>query len=132
GFRREAERVARSVIEACMNFPDHRIPELYCGFDRDFTFNAGPAQYLSGCKPQAWGAGSLFHFPQTLAGIEVNMLGHRLKFGPLETDLFNVMRLEGMRIGNGTLDFTIRYSDGHPGVEVDQKPSEIRHLELPN
>ncbi|MGH7882362.1 MAG: amylo-alpha-1,6-glucosidase [Candidatus Dormibacteraceae bacterium] len=132
GFRREAERVARSVIEACMQFPDHRIPELYCGFDRDFTFSVGPAQYLSSCKPQAWGAGSLFHFFETLAGIEVNMLEHRLRIDPLETNLFGVMRVEGMRIGNGTLDFTIRYSDGPPRVEVDQKPPEVRHLEVPN
>src|SRR5207253_10056454 len=58
GFHREAEPVARSVLEACLRFPDHRIPELFCGFGRDQRFGAGPGEYLVSCRPQAWGAGS--------------------------------------------------------------------------
>jgi glycogen debranching enzyme len=132
GFREEAERVARSVIEACMRFPDDRIPELYCGFGRDLIFGAGPAQYLVSCSPQAWGAGALFHFIRTLAGVEADMLEHRLRIDPLETHLFGTLRVEGMRVGDGTLDFTVHYQDGRPKVQVDRRPHAVRKLELPS
>lgn len=132
GFNREAERIARSVLHACMRFPDDRIPELFCGFKRDRTFNSAPAEYLVSCSPQAWGAGSLFQFLQTLIGVEADMLNHRLRIDPVETSLFTLLRVEGMRVADGELDFTIRYPGGRPQVQVDRKPPAVKQLELPS
>lgn len=47
-----AERLARSLLEACTRFDDYRIPELFCGFDDDVD----PLTYPSSCVPQAWSA----------------------------------------------------------------------------
>ena len=131
GLGREAERIARDVLQACMRFPDGRIPELYCGFDRDTVFNAGPAQYLLGASPQAWGAGALFLFLRTLLGVEVDMLTGRLRIDPLPTSLFGRVRVEGMRVADGVLDFDVEYRDGWVEVVVDRRPRSIRRLELP-
>src|SRR5256884_2514668 len=84
GFRTEAERIGRAVLEACMRFSDHRIPELFCGFSRDQRFHAGPGEYLVSCSPQAWGAGSLFHFLQVLAGGDGDVVGRPLRLEPPE------------------------------------------------
>lgn len=130
GYRREAELVARSVLEACMRFPDQRVPELFCGFARDPRFNSGPGEFLVSCSPQAWGAGSLFHFLRILAGVEVDALEGRLRLDPLKTPLFRRLRVEGMRVGDGELDFTVDFSDG-TRVQVDRRPPSLRHLELP-
>ncbi len=130
GFRREAELVARSVLEATMRFADDRVPELFCGFARDRRFNSGPGQYLVSCSPQAWGAGALFHFMQTLCGVHADALAKRLRIDPLETPLFDRLRVEGMRVAGGTLDFTIDRSRGKARVKVDKKPSGLE-LELP-
>jgi glycogen debranching enzyme len=131
GFHEAAERVARSVLSACMRFPDDRIPELYCGFQRDTMFNAGPAQYLVSCSPQAWGAASLFQFFRTFAGLQPDMLEGKLRIDPVDTSLVNVLRVEGMRIGDGELDFTVRYGDGPPRVQVDRRPPGVKVLEIP-
>jgi len=130
GFRREAELVARSVLEATMRFTDDRVPELFCGFARDRRFNSGPGQYLVSCSPQAWGAGALFHFLQTLCGVHADVFGGRLRIDPLETPLFDRLRVEGMHVGGGILDFTVDRSRGGTRVTVDRKPPGLE-LELP-
>jgi glycogen debranching enzyme len=129
GYRDEAERIARAVLEAGMRFSDHRVPELFCGFTRDRRFGAGPGEYLVSCSPQAWGAGSLFHFLQVLAGVEVDMFENRLRIDPLDTTLYRRLRVEGMRVGDGEVDFTVECGEG-VRVSVDRKPSGLR-VELP-
>ncbi|HEY4026337.1 MAG TPA: glycogen debranching N-terminal domain-containing protein [Candidatus Dormibacteraeota bacterium] len=129
GYGEQAERIARSVLEACMRFSDRRVPELFCGFTKDGRFHAGPGEYLVSCSPQAWGAGSLFHFLQVLIGVDVDMFDHRLRIDPLDTSLYRRLRVEGMRVGDGLVDFTVECGEG-VRVRVDRKPSGLR-LELP-
>jgi glycogen debranching enzyme len=131
GYREQAERVARSVLEACMRFADRRIPELFCGFARDLRFHSGPGEYLVSCSPQAWGAGSLFQFLQTLTGVQADMFRGRLRIDPLDTTLYRRLRVEGMRVGDGELDFTIECGEG-VRVKVDRTPPGVKQLELPN
>jgi len=130
GYRAQAQHVAEGVIDACMRFSDHRIPELFCGFSRDTRFHAGPGEYLVSCSPQAWGAGALFHLLQVLTGVEVDMFERRLRIDPVDTRLYRRLRVEGMRVGDGEVDFTIECGDG-ARVQVDRRPSGLT-LELPS
>ncbi|MGH7918422.1 MAG: MGH1-like glycoside hydrolase domain-containing protein, partial [Candidatus Dormibacteraceae bacterium] len=129
-FAAEAELVARSVLQACMRFADDRIPELFCGFERDHRFFSGPGEYLVSCSPQAWGAGALFHFVQTLFGIEADLLQGHLRIDPVRTPLFGSVEVQGMRIADGELDFSILYGEGAPQVTVQRKPGAIKTLQL--
>jgi hypothetical protein len=54
----------------------------------------------------------------------------RLKIDPVETPLYNRLRVEGMRVGEGELDFTIECGEG-VRVKVDRVPPEVTRLELP-
>jgi glycogen debranching enzyme len=130
GFRREAELVARSVLEATLRFGDSRIPELFCGFTRDRRFGSPPGEYLVSCSPQAWGAGALFHLLRVLAGIEADSLRGVIKVDPLPTSLYQRLRIEGLKVGEHELDITIDGCDSAPRVKVDRRPRGIR-LELP-
>src|SRR5438874_1358034 len=115
-----------------MRFSDDRIPELFCGFSRDHRFNSGPGEYLVSCSPQAWGAGSLFHILQTLAGVQANIFEGWLRIDPLATPLYRRLRVEGMRVGDGSLDFSVEMrKGGQPRVVVDRKPRELKLVELP-
>lgn len=128
--REAAELVARSVMAGCMRFSDKRVPELFCGFTRDGRFGTGPGEYLVSCSPQAWGAGALFHFLQTLAGVQVDALAGRIKIDPLPSPLYRRLRVEGMRVADGQLDFTVRWTGEDVQVKVDRQPVGVK-LELP-
>jgi glycogen debranching enzyme len=130
GFAEQAELISRAVLEAGMRFSDDRLPELFCGFTRDRKFDSPPGEYLVSCSPQAWGAGALFHLLQTLAGVRVDVLERRVRIDPVETPLYNRLRVEGMRVGEGAIDFTISQGRGGTRVKVDKLPAGLR-LELP-
>ncbi len=57
------------------------------------------------------------------------MLDRRLRIDPLPTPLYRRLRVEGMRVGDGALDFTVEAEAG-VRVKVDRRPAGMR-LELP-
>jgi glycogen debranching enzyme len=67
GYLREAVTVADGLIAATDWFEGHRLPELFCGYDRATT--PFPVNYPVACSPQAWAAGSVVLLLQSLAGI---------------------------------------------------------------
>ncbi|MDQ6692703.1 MAG: amylo-alpha-1,6-glucosidase [Candidatus Dormibacteraeota bacterium] len=125
GFDQEAEIVARSIIEAGMRFADARLPELFCGFTRDRKFNSQPGEYLVSCNPQAWGSGAVFHLLTVLLGLEVDMLNRRVRINPIETPLYGRLHVSGLRVGDGTLDFTVDRRRGGVRVMVDRCPNGV-------
>jgi hypothetical protein len=53
-----------------------------------------------------------------------------LRIDPVETSLYHRLRVEGMRLGDGELDFTVECGEG-VRVKVDRVPPEVTQLELP-
>jgi glycogen debranching enzyme len=68
GLRREAGIVCKAVLDAAVAF-DHRLPELFAGFERDET-NI-PVPYPDALAPQAWSAGAPLLALRTLLGLDV-------------------------------------------------------------
>jgi glycogen debranching enzyme len=67
GCLNEATALADGLIAASDQYDGHRLPELFCGYDRVTT--PFPVDYPVACSPQAWAAGSMILVLQTLAGI---------------------------------------------------------------
>lgn len=53
GFVEEANRIVSALFEAATHFGG-RLPELFCGFDRERY--SEPVAYPASCSPQAWAA----------------------------------------------------------------------------
>jgi glycogen debranching enzyme len=66
GYGDAADTLARHVLDAAASFPNQRLPELYCGFDRAEQ----PTMYPAACTPQAWGAGAPFAFLRASLGLQ--------------------------------------------------------------
>lgn len=66
GYGDAVDDLARHVLDAATSFPDQRLPELYCGFDRAEP----PTTYPAACTPQAWGAGAPFAFLRASLGLQ--------------------------------------------------------------
>ena len=67
GFRKEANEVAYSIIDAATAFQDNRLPELFAGYPRrEFSF---PVPYPAANAPQAWASGALIYLLEILLGV---------------------------------------------------------------
>jgi len=68
GFRDEAGHVLEGLLAAAVAF-DHRLPEVFAGFERDAT--GVPVEYPDALSPQAWAAGAPLLALRTLLGLDV-------------------------------------------------------------
>jgi len=85
GFHDGADRLTRAVMDACTQFPEYRIPELFCGFADDLT----PKPYASSCVPQAWSAGAPYAFLRATFAVEPGPGGNGVGVGA-----------DGLEVGN--------------------------------
>jgi glycogen debranching enzyme len=60
-------RVADALFDVASSAPDFRLPELYCGFDRDAM--SRPVAYPVACSPQAWASAVPLMLLQATLGI---------------------------------------------------------------
>jgi glycogen debranching enzyme len=80
-----------------------RLPELFCGFDREP--GEGPVAYPVACLPQAWAAGSVFLMLQAALGIEIDAASRTVTLTaptlPTGTERLMISRLQ---VGDAVLD----------------------------
>jgi glycogen debranching enzyme len=93
GLRTHAGRVCRAIIDAAVAF-EHRLPELFAGFERDET-NI-PVPYPDALAPQAWAAAAPLLALRTLLGLDV--VDGRLRAEPKLPRELGTMRLRKLRV----------------------------------
>ncbi len=74
GYRDEAARVARAILEAAPHF-DYRLPELFAGHPR--RLGVAPVSYPTSCSPQAWAAGATPLLVRAVLGLEPDLHENR-------------------------------------------------------
>ena len=95
-----------ALFDAALESPGSRLPELFCGFDREDGRAYVP--YPVACSPQAWAAAAPFMILESLLGISVDAPAGLLTVnkpvlpGPTERLRLSNMQVGGTRIG---LDF---------------------------
>jgi glycogen debranching enzyme len=107
GHGEKVARLVQAMCEAGFRFSDARLPELFCGFSRDQRFNSSPAAYVVSCSPQAWAAGSLFMFLESLLDIRPDARAHSRTLSPVLPPMFGRVCLQHVRIGEGRFDITV-------------------------
>ena len=105
GFPSEAERIARAVLQAGIALPERRLPELWCGTDRES--DSPPEGYRNSCSPQAWAAGSAFQLITALLGLEADAGRGRLRIAPVETPLWGRLEVTGLHFAGHRIDFSV-------------------------
>jgi glycogen debranching enzyme len=118
GFVDEAQKVALAILDAAEAFGG-RLPELFCGFDRD-RFNA-PVGYPTSCSPQAWAAATPFHLLRSLLRLEPSLPEGRLTLSPVLPESLLPLRIDRLRIGDGVLSLDLRTE----GNSIRQAPDGL-------
>lgn len=79
GLARHAQRVATGLIDASAYFSG-RLPELFCGFDKDDY--RGPVPYPTSCSPQAWASAAPVAVVSALLGLAPDVPAGLVRVAP--------------------------------------------------
>ena len=124
GFHDESNRLVGSLFEAAQRFPEFRLPELFCGFDRQTS--PIPVPYPVACSPQAWAAASVFLFLATMLGLQPHAERRELELTrPQLPDWLGRVTLTNLRVGDAAVDLLFHRWRGTTSAEVLRKVGDI-------
>jgi glycogen debranching enzyme len=124
GFVEEAQRVAMGLLHAATSFGG-RLPELFCGFDRDDY--PEPVPYPTSCSPQAWAAASPIQLMRTLLRFDPWVPHGLLWLAPALPPGFGRLRVQNVALGGARISVTVQ--DGQ--VQVQGLPEGLRVIQEP-
>jgi glycogen debranching enzyme len=121
----EAHQLMLSMLEVAQYEPDFRLPELFCGFERDGSYR--PIEYPVSCSPQAWAAGSSLQLLKTCLNLQPDACNGILRVvEPNLPDWLGRVTLRGLRVGSAVLDLGFSKHDGISSCQVLHKSGKIR------
>jgi glycogen debranching enzyme len=124
GAHEEANLLVERMFQASQHFPDFRLPELFCGFDRDHA--PVPVPYPVACSPQAWAAGSVFLFLETMMGLRPHAHRRELELARPELPHWvSKVTINNLRVGNDTVDLLFHRWRGGTSAEVLRKAPDL-------
>jgi glycogen debranching enzyme len=124
GFDDAANRLTTQVMEAAQQFPDYRLPELFCGFDR--SDSPRPVPYPVACSPQAWAAGASFLTLQTMLGLQAHADRAELELShPHLPGWLGRVSLSDLRVGDASVDILFHRWRGTTSAEVLHKVGRL-------
>jgi glycogen debranching enzyme len=104
-----------------------RLPELFCGFARDFEHDVNPpVRYPVACSPQAWAASSVFALLQSLLNLRpvLDSQALRIREPQLPTGV-NRLKLRRLRVGASLLDLEFKRTDKTVTVEIRERQGPV-------
>ncbi|GAA4454550.1 amylo-alpha-1,6-glucosidase [Novipirellula rosea] len=125
GFRDECARVIAGLFDASLFNDLHRLPELFCGFDR--MPGHAPTLYPVACSPQAWATGAAFLLLQSILGLTFSPTKPQVQFeNPRLPDFLNWVRIQNLRIGDGVVDLAFHRHPRDVGMNVERKEGDLQ------
>ncbi|HSN22512.1 MAG TPA: amylo-alpha-1,6-glucosidase [Usitatibacter sp.] len=125
GMKEKSVRIASALYDASLFMDLHRLPELYCGFERVHA-GEGPTLYPVACSPQAWAAASAFYLVKACLGLSFRPDEPRIRFlHPMLPGFLERLRLVDVRVGDAVVDVQFERNGKEVGVNVMRKQGEI-------
>jgi glycogen debranching enzyme len=124
GHTDAALRVMSGLFDATLHFAQHRMPELFCGFDR--REGEGPTLYPVACAPQAWSAAAVFAMLQACLGLEIDAPNQVLSFrAPRLPGYLEWLEMRDVQVGDATVDLLLQRYEHNVGVNVLRKSGTV-------
>ncbi len=127
GLGEKALQILTGLFEAGTYFDLHRMPELFCGFSRDY--GEGPVLYPVACAPQAWSAASVFLLFQACLGLEISGVDQRIYFTrPQLPASLGELRIHNLEVCGATVDLLLVRQERDVGVSVIRGEGDVQVL----
>jgi glycogen debranching enzyme len=125
GFVEVAGRLLVALFDAAVFFRRRRLPELFCGFERQP--GEAPVEYPVACLPQAWSAAAVFMLLSACLGLSVKGSPPEVRFTHsfLPTEISRV-QIKNLRVGDSSVDLALnRLSSQDVAVQVLRKEGRV-------
>jgi glycogen debranching enzyme len=124
GLLELAVNVLEGMFAAGTHFDLNRMPELFCGFDREP--GEGPIPYPVACAPQAWAAGSVFLLLQACLGLGVSGIERQVWFHrPQLPASLPEVRITNLFVAGATVDLLLVRHRDDVGVNVLRRDGDL-------
>ena len=127
GLRQEVLAILEALFDASRYVDLHRLPELFCGFDR--RPGEAPVRYPVACIPQSWAAGTVFMLLQSCLGLSIHAHDRVVRFSRSMLPRFlDEVRITGLQVGDARVDLNLeRYGDD-VGIHVARRDGHVEVL----
>jgi glycogen debranching enzyme len=107
GAKGAVDRIFNSLFDAATHMDLHRLPELFCGFQR--ARERGPTRYPVACSPQAWASAAPFCLLQAALGLELDPAAEELRLrNPRLPKFLDEVTLRNLQVGVSSVDIAVR------------------------
>jgi glycogen debranching enzyme len=107
GLMNETTQVLAGIFESTERMENHRLPELFCGFDR--KKGQSPTSYPVACSPQAWSVGAAFLMIQACLGMNINAEEKTITLShPVLPSFLTEITITNLRVNNQLIIFQVR------------------------
>ena len=129
GFRTAALRVMLGLYEASIHFDLQRLPELFCGFDRDR--DQAPTLYPVACSPQAWASAASFMLLGACLGLTIDAPARRIQFfHPVLPPFLQELHLKNLAVGQDTVDLIVHRYPEDVGINVVRRTGQLEVVNI--
>jgi glycogen debranching enzyme len=129
GLTEAAMRVFEGLHEVSLYMDQHRMPELFCGFER--RKGEGPTSYPVACSPQAWAAASVFYLLQACLGMSFSPEKHEIRFrNPQLPSFLDNIKIKDLRLGDACVHLALQRYQNNVGINILEKQGHVNVMSV--
>ena len=107
GFKQEVLKILTGLFNAAIFMEQHRLPELFCGFNR--RASEGPVLYPVACTPQAWASTTVASLLASCLGISFDIPARQVRFHrPVLPPFLERVTIRDISVGDASVDVDFR------------------------
>ncbi|HEV7617866.1 MAG TPA: amylo-alpha-1,6-glucosidase [Burkholderiaceae bacterium] len=126
GLTGKAMAVFSGLSDASLFIDQHRMPELFCGFEK--RPDEGPTLYPVACSPQAWAAATVFYLLQASLGLSFGPDPGKpqIRFRhPQLPSFLETVEIRNLSISGTSVDLLLQRYPNNVGINVVRKHGNV-------
>ncbi len=124
GHTAAAMRVFEGMREVSLWMDQHRMPELFSGFEQ--RPDEGPTAYPVACSPQAWAAATVFYLLQSCLGMSFSPHERQIRFrNPQLPQFLDRVDIRNLQLKDGSVDLCLQRYPNNVGINIVDKRGHV-------
>lgn len=124
GHTSGAMRIFEGLREASLYVDQHRMPELFSGFEQ--RPSEGPTAYPVACSPQAWAAATVFYLLQSCLGMTFSPHERQIRFrNPQLPSFLDRVDIRNLQLKDASIDLCLQRYTNNVGINIVDKRGHV-------